>query len=91
MPLNRVGYALWSLILQCVADDQKEEIGRVLCVHVRDFCLFDPVISSGYHAGYNAAVHSLLLPIKLVDRSFCVIDATLVKCILCYRSKLNSV
>ena len=62
-----------------MADDQKGEIVRVLCVHVRHFCLFDLVISSGYHAGYNAAAHSLLLPIKLVDRSFCVIDATLVK------------
>ena len=38
MPLNRVGYAFWSLILQCVADDQKGEIVRVLCVHM--FAIF---------------------------------------------------
>ena len=40
-----------SLILQYVANNQKGEIVRVLCVHVRDLFLFDLVISFGYHAG----------------------------------------
>ena len=85
----RFGTLFLSNAVACVADDQKGEIMRVLWVHVRDFSLFDLVISFGYHAGINAAAHPLLPPIKLVDRSFCIVDAMSVKYI-CYRSKLNS-
>lgn len=85
----RFGSLFFSNAAACVADDRKGEIMRVLWVQVRDFSLFDLVISFDFHAGINAAAHSLLPPIKHVDRSFWVVDASLVKYI-CYKSKLNS-
>ena len=85
----RFGTLFLSNAVGCVADDQKREIMRVLWVHVRDFSLFDLVISFDYHVGINAAAHSLLPPIKHVDRSFWVVDASLVKYIR-YKSKSNS-
>ena len=49
----RFGSLFLSNAVAYVADDRKGEIVRVLCVHVRDFSLFDLVISFNYHAGIN--------------------------------------
>ena len=49
----RFGSLFLSNAVAYVADNRKGEIVRVLCLLVRDFSLFDLVISFDYHAGIN--------------------------------------